>query len=103
MACIAQSGLQSIKAERNMKIEFLLSVLLLVIGCDSGHKQTDPATKDTKAARPAIKDVSFAGGDGSSIETAVIINAPNELTGVRGEYDWIRKNRPNWQQRRLPK
>jgi hypothetical protein len=80
-----------------MKKGFLLIVLLLIVGCESGHKQTDPTTQDTKTARPSIKGVSFAGRDGSSIENAAIIKAPNELAGVRGEYDWIRKNHPDWQ------
>ena len=80
-----------------MKIEFLLIILLLAVGCEPGHKQTGSTAPDTRPARPAIKGVSFAGGDGSSIENAVIIKAPNELAGVRGEYDWIRKNHPDWQ------
>jgi len=79
-----------------MKIEFLLTVLLLVVGCKPGQKQTGPAAPNTRPARPAIKGVSFAGGDGSSIKNAVIIKAPNELAGVRGEYDWIKKNHPDW-------
>jgi hypothetical protein len=83
-----------------MKIEFPLIVLLLAVGCEPGHKQTGSTAPDTKPARPAIKGVSFAGGDGSSIENAVIIKAPNELAGVRGEYDWIRKNHPDWQLKR---
>jgi hypothetical protein len=82
-----------------MKIEFLLIVGLLAVGCEPGHKQTRSTAPapDAGSARPAIKGVSFAGGDGSSIENAVIIKAPNELAGVRGEYNWIRKNRPGWQ------
>ncbi len=80
-----------------MKIEFLLIIGLLAVGCEPAQKQTGPAASNTISARPAIKDVSFAGGDGTSIEDAVIIKAPNELTGVRGEYDWIRKNHPDWQ------
>ncbi|MFH1370100.1 MAG: hypothetical protein ABII09_02275 [Planctomycetota bacterium] len=77
-----------------MKKGFLLIVLLLVVGCKSGQTQTGPTAGDIKP--PSIKGVLFAGGDGSSIENAVIIKATNELAGVRGEYDWIRKNHPDW-------
>ena len=80
-----------------MKIGFLLIAGLLIVGCGPAQKQTGPVTQNTISARPAMKNVSFAGGDGRTIENAVIVKAPNELTGVRGEYDWIRKNYPNWQ------
>ena len=80
-----------------MKIGFLLIAGLLLVGCQPGQKQTGPATQNTQTSRPEIKGISFAGGDGSSIENAVIIKAPNELTGVRVEYDWIRRNHPDWQ------
>lgn len=80
-----------------MKKGFLLIVLLLIVGCESGQKQTGSTAPDARPAKPAIKSVSFAGGDGNSVENAVIIKAPNELAGVRGEYDWIRKNHPDWQ------
>ena len=80
-----------------MKKGFLLIVLSLIVGCESGQKQTGQTPQDAKTARTSIKGVSLTGGDGSSIENALIIKAPNELAGVRGEYDWIRKNHPDWQ------
>ena len=80
-----------------MKIEFLLIVGLLVAGCESKQAQTVTPAKDSKPASKPIAGVSFAGGDGSSIEKAIIIKAPSEFVGVRGEYDWIKKNRPGWQ------
>jgi hypothetical protein len=80
-----------------MKIEFLLIIGLLAVGCKPGQKQSGPAALNTRPARPATNGVSFAGGDGSSIENAVIIKAPNTITGMRGEYDWIKKNHPDWQ------
>ena len=80
-----------------MKIKFLLIIGLLAVGCKPVQEQSGSDASNTRPARPAIKGVSFAGGDGSSIESAVIIRAPCEVAGVLGEYDWIRKNHPDWQ------
>jgi hypothetical protein len=75
-----------------MKKGFLLIVLLLVVGCEQGGTQTTQT-----AGRPILKDVSFSGGDGSSIEKAVVIKAPASVAGIRAEYDWIRTNHPDLQ------
>jgi hypothetical protein len=82
---------------RSRKIGFLLTVLLLFIGCESNPKQAVQPTSKSVSSNPVSKGVSFAGGDGSSIKNAVIIKAPTEFAGVRGEYDWIKKNHPDWQ------
>jgi hypothetical protein len=84
-----------------MKMAFLLIVFLLVFGCESKQKQpVTPAVQPKAAvAKPVIRPiegVSFSGGDGSSIETAVIIKAPNNYLGIRAELDWIKRNCPGW-------
>jgi len=87
-----------------MKIAYILIIGLLVFGCESEQKQpvtswTQPNVPKPAVAKPVIRPiegVTFSGGDGSSIETAVIIKAPNNYLGVRGEFDWIKKNRPGW-------
>jgi hypothetical protein len=40
-------------------------------------------------ALPAGADVSYGGGDGSSMDKAIVVNAPNEDEGVGAEYDWL--------------
>jgi hypothetical protein len=45
-------------------------------------------------AKPA--GISYAGGDGSSIEKAVIIKGATEMTGVHAEYDYIEKHYPGY-------
>jgi len=40
-------------------------------------------------ALPAGADVSYGGGDGTSMEKAIVVNAPNEDQGVGAEYDWL--------------
>ena len=80
-----------------MKKELLLIVLLLAVGCESKKTQTVSPDKNLIPVHPPITGVSFSGGDGSSIEKAVIITAPNKFTGVRAEFDWIQKNRRGWQ------
>jgi hypothetical protein len=42
------------------------------------------------SAKPAR--ISFAGGDGSSIEKAVVIKGGTEETGVAAEYDYLAKH-----------
>ncbi|GAB2177708.1 hypothetical protein [Dongia sp. agr-C8] len=36
------------------------------------------------------------GGAGSSLESAIVIEAKNEIEGVRAEYRWIRDHMPGW-------
>ncbi len=80
-----------------MKKRFLLIIFLLAAGCDSKQVQTGAATKESQSAgHPTVK-ATIAGGDGSSIEKAVIIKAPDNFIGVRIEYTWIKKNCPGWQ------
>jgi hypothetical protein len=38
--------------------------------------------------------VSLSGGDGSSLKKAIIVKAPNEESGVRAEYEYIRQHYP---------
>jgi hypothetical protein len=79
-----------------MKTLFLLIVIFLLAGCGSQQSQTGVAAKKPPSSfHPTIK-ATVIGGDGSSIEKAVIIKAPDNVTGVRVEYAWIRKNCPGW-------
>jgi hypothetical protein len=82
------------RLSRFRKWTFLLIALLLIIGCESN--QTPAPDKDLIPIHPPLTGVTFSGGDGSSIEKAVIIKAPNNFLGVRAEYDWMKKNRPGW-------
>ncbi len=44
--------------------------------------------------------ISYAGGDGSSIEKAVIIKgAKEEMSGVHAEYEWLAKHFPGYQRK----
>ena len=80
-----------------MKKWFLLIVILLAAGCESQQAQTaTPAKESQSPGQPTVK-ATISGGDGSSIENAVIIKAPDNFIGVRVEYAWIKKNCPGWQ------
>ena len=85
------NGLRHIK-----NLAFLLAALLLIIGCEQQQAQTPAPEKDLIPVHPPLTGVTYSGGDGSTIEKAVIIKAPNNFVGVRAEYDWIKKNHPNW-------
>ena len=41
------------------------------------------------ACKHSSGNVTYSGGDGSSIENAVVVNAANEDQGVRAEYAWL--------------
>jgi hypothetical protein len=46
-------------------------------------------------ATAALAEISFAGGDGATLQTAiVIVGAAGETDGVRAEYEWLARNRP---------
>lgn len=52
-------------------------------GTANGRSQaTSIAGKEHKMAL-------FSGGDGSSIENAVVVNAASEIIGVAAEYAWL--------------
>ncbi len=62
---------------------------VVLIGC---QRAQPVAPEDT--VTPA--GVSYAGGDGSSIEQAVIINSATESTGVHAEYVWLAQRYPGY-------
>jgi hypothetical protein len=82
---------------KNMKKWLLIIIILLVAGCESEQSQTTaPAKESQSAGQPTVR-ATIAGGDGSSLDEAVIIKAPDNFIGVRVEYAWIKKNCPGWQ------
>jgi hypothetical protein len=84
------------RLRRVKNLAFLLVALFLIIGCESNQSPTPAPDKDLIPIHPPLTGVTFSGGDGSSVEKAVIIKAPNNFVGVRAEYDWIKKNHPDW-------
>jgi len=83
-----------------MKKVLILIVVLLIAGCESKQPKTVPAAaapdKDLIPINAPIEGVTYSGGDGSTIEEAVIIKAPSKYAGIRGELYWIKNNRPGW-------
>lgn len=77
----------------------LVTLLALVIFGVTTHGATNTnVVAKAKAPEPVkIGHLVFEGGDGSSLEQAVIIkNAKNEEEGVDAEAKWIRKVHPGW-------
>jgi hypothetical protein len=81
-----------------LMIAFGILVLLTVPATGGTDPQSEPPAK-AKAAKPLkIGQFVFEGGDGSTIEQAVVIrNAKNEEEGVAAESKWIKKVHPGWQ------
>lgn len=44
----------------------------------------------------AHAEITFEGGDGTSIENAVIIKGASEMTGVRAEYEYLARHFPGY-------
>lgn len=81
-----------------MRAGFLLvSALLFFAGCESGDGTSSRTAQGSRMKELLDRGVRFEGGNGNSINQAVIIKAPNELTGVRAEYEWIREHYPGWE------
>jgi len=56
------------------------------------------AAAPAQAAVPVTAaGIHFAGGDGSSVEKAVVILGATESTGTRAEYLWLDSHYPGWQ------
>ena len=74
------------------------AVVAALCGCALQRPATPGASPlaAPSAERPASTGIVYKGGDGSSMEQAVIIKAPNNAAGVDAESDWIRKNHPGW-------
>ena len=68
----------------------LLAVMIVAL-CGCGRSA--PTAHETTVSPPGV---SFAGGDGSSVEQAVIVNGATEQTGVDAEYAWIAQRYPGY-------
>lgn len=78
-----------------MKLLAISLVVLAVASCNSkrsiGHTTT-PEPFDYYHSPAVLTNVSYAGGDGSSIENAILIlNAGNSRNGIAAEYAYIEK------------
>jgi hypothetical protein len=62
---------------------------------EAGHARETPTGREDRPIK--IGDTMYEGGDGSTMETAVIIrNAVSEAEGVRAEAKWVNKVHPGW-------
>ena len=77
----------------------LASVLIAAFAFAGTNTQSETSAKAPAPLK--IGHLIFKGGNGLSIEQAVIIkNAKNESEGVRAERLWIRKIHPGWRKGR---
>ena len=88
-----------------MKHAVTVLALLLLFGCVSQQPVKSPDSlsnnSPNNSRNAAFRGITYKGGDGSSIEKAVIIlGAPNSIVGVSAESAWIRKNHPGWRKKR---
>lgn len=85
---------------RRLTLAFIAGILAALPLLAAAGPATRPATLPTTRPAPVplrIGHIIFDGGDGSSMESAVIIrNAANESEGVAAESQWMRKVHPGW-------
>jgi hypothetical protein len=74
----------------------ILGLAIALAGFQSAAvgQESSPATTTPATATAATG--TYAGGDGSSIEKAIIIRAKNSHAGVRAEYDWLMQKFPGF-------
>jgi hypothetical protein len=78
--------------QRNPASAIWIVLVAAVAGCASPNppQPAAPATTQSTSQAPT-----YAGGDGSSLEHAVVINgAKGESDGVQAEYVWLRRHYP---------
>ena len=75
----------------------LLFGIFLTANLQGEDKQAGDKAAPEKKEPLKIGNVVFEGGDGTTIEKAVIIkNAKGEMEGIEAESKWIRKIHPGW-------
>jgi hypothetical protein len=72
-----------------------MDTYVVVLPSGEHELKTYPYARPAPAPTPLVPP-SYGGGDGSSVDTAVIIHAPDEKTGVRMEYDYVRRHFPGF-------
>lgn len=67
------------------KIIYLLIITLFLTSC--GVKKNTISTNNIN--KISVKNATFSGGDGSSYEKAIIIEAKNSTNGIAAEYKYL--------------
>jgi hypothetical protein len=80
------------------RISTYISVVALAfpVGCQSSPTDVaspSPAATASPASTP-VASVVYAGGDGSTLEKAVIVQTNTEKVGIRAEYAWLAQRYP---------
>jgi hypothetical protein len=75
---------------------FPLFFAMALAGCQS--TSTSPISPPATGVKTAVPTsvVAYSGGDGSTIDKAVLIHATGERIGVRAEYAWLMQKYPGY-------
>jgi hypothetical protein len=79
-----------------MKLSVVLLLVIFLTGCQTA---TTRPNESTGRSESPVGHLFFSGGDGSSIEQAVVIHGATEGTGIRAEYDWIEVQHPHFKRK----
>ena len=76
-----------------------LTPILMALGLSVATGGSAAETDSSAAQAPAAsqESVTYSGGDGTSLQQAVVISAPNSRVGVDAEYRWILQRFPGAQ------
>ena len=76
---------------------FAIIASAFLTGCQSsstGASSSAPTTTVSPPAPAPAVPVTYAGGDGSTLEKAVIVQTNSNMEGVRAEYAWLSQHYP---------
>jgi hypothetical protein len=71
-----------------------LAALLCCAMAATSACQTSSPPASTTVDQTQTGAATYSGGDGSSLENAVVVHAPSESVGVAASYKWIRDHLP---------
>jgi len=77
---------------------FAIIAAAFLAGCQSSPADTlssTPAATVSSATPVPAAPVTYAGGDGSTLEKAVIVQTNSMKVGVRAEYSWLAQHYPD--------
>ncbi len=78
-----------------MKKSMFLIVILSMVGCSPQTPNPGNTSQVKHITQPGFANTS--GGNGTSCDDIIIIQANNHLFGVEAEYEWLRLNYPGYQ------
>jgi hypothetical protein len=87
------SGKSKLSQVRNMVLLLAICSLIFAVPYPLPFGEANPAYAQPASEQPANSKISFKGGPGDSLKTAVVISgAPNSMAGIAAEYYYLKQH-----------